>query len=86
MAFFLLDLYRVHGEIGCLRKSSPQKVQEYSSRKCSFIPNNPAESAGIRPAESALYEYVPIVANIIAVFREFKNLINLSVTLVANPG
>lgn len=42
------------------KKSSRQKVQEQSGRKCSFNPENPAESAGTRPAESAVYEYVPI--------------------------
>jgi hypothetical protein len=41
------------------KKSSPQKVPEQSGRKCSFTPENPAESAGTRPAESAEYEFMP---------------------------
>ena len=41
------------------KKSSRQKVQEKSGRKCSFTIENPAESAGTRPAESAGYELVP---------------------------
>lgn len=42
------------------KKSSRQKVQEQTGRKCSFIPEKAAESAGTTPAESAVYEYVPI--------------------------
>lgn len=42
------------------KKSSRQKVQEQSGRKCSFTPEIPAESAGSQPVESAVYEYVPI--------------------------
>lgn len=38
------------------KKSSRQKVQEQSGRKCSFTTENPAESAGTRGAESAVYE------------------------------
>jgi len=38
------------------KKSSRQKVPEYSSRKCSFTPKVPAESAGKPTAESAEYE------------------------------
>ncbi|MBU1691813.1 MAG: hypothetical protein KJ958_10545 [Gammaproteobacteria bacterium] len=41
------------------KKSSPQKVQDQSSRKCSFNNDIPAESAGSRPAESADYELIP---------------------------
>jgi hypothetical protein len=40
------------------KKSSRQKVQEPSGRKCSFNPENPAESAGTPPAETAAYELV----------------------------
>lgn len=38
------------------KKSSPQKLPEQSSRKCSFTPQLPAESAGSHPAECAEYE------------------------------
>lgn len=38
------------------KKSSRQKVQEQSGRKCSFTPRVPAESAGKPTAESAEYE------------------------------
>lgn len=41
------------------KKSSRQKVQEQSGRKCSFTIENPAESAGTRPAENADYELMP---------------------------
>jgi len=41
------------------KKSSRQKVQEQSSRKCSFTPENPAESAGNPPAKSADNELIP---------------------------
>jgi len=37
-------------------KSSPQKVQDSTGRKCSFTPEVPAESAGTLPAETADYE------------------------------
>lgn len=37
-------------------KSSPQKVPDQSSRKCSFTPELPAESAGSATAETADYE------------------------------
>lgn len=40
-------------------KSSPQKVQDQSGRKCSFTTENPAESAGNLPAKSAGYELMP---------------------------
>lgn len=40
-------------------KSSPQKVQDTSGRKCSFPPKHPAESAGIPPAKTAAYELMP---------------------------
>lgn len=42
------------------KKSTGQKVQEQSGKKCSFTNENPAQSAGTPPAESADYEYVPI--------------------------
>jgi hypothetical protein len=41
------------------KKSSQQKVQDQSGRKCSFTIGKPAESAGSRPAESADYELMP---------------------------
>jgi hypothetical protein len=37
------------------KKSTRQKVPEQSGRKCSFTPENPAESAGKLPAETAPY-------------------------------
>lgn len=40
------------------KKSSPQKLPDQSSRKCSFTPKLPAESAGIRGAKTADYELV----------------------------
>jgi len=41
------------------KKTTPQKVQEQSGRKCSFTPEHPAESAGTRGAESADNELIP---------------------------
>lgn len=41
------------------KKSTRQKVQEQSSRKCSFTLENPAESAGSRGAKSADNELMP---------------------------
>lgn len=41
------------------KKSSQQKLPEQSSRKCSFTPEHPAESAGSAPAETADYELMP---------------------------
>ena len=41
------------------KKSSRQKVLDQSSRKCSFTPEKPAESAGIKGAKNAGYELVP---------------------------
>lgn len=41
------------------KKSTPQKVQEQSGRKCSFTPEHPAESAGSRGAKSADNELMP---------------------------
>ncbi len=41
------------------KKTSRQKVPDQSSRKCSFTPELPAESAGSTPAESATYELIP---------------------------
>ena len=46
------------------KKSSPQKVQDQSGKKCSFTIEKPAKSAGSRPAESADYEYVPIAGSL----------------------
>lgn len=40
-------------------KSSPQKVQDQSGRKCSFTKQSPAESAEVLQAESAGYELMP---------------------------
>lgn len=44
------------------KKSTRQKLQEQSSRKCSFTPQHPAESAGIRGAKSADNELMPCSA------------------------
>jgi hypothetical protein len=41
------------------KKSSLQKMQDQSGRKCSFTPDNPAESAGSWGAKSADYELIP---------------------------
>ena len=41
------------------RKISRQKVQDQSGRKCSFTPDNPAESAGRWGAINAGYELMP---------------------------
>lgn len=41
------------------KKSTRQKVQGTSGRKCSFKANFPAESAGSTPAGSAVYELMP---------------------------
>lgn len=41
------------------KKSSRQKLLDQSGRKCSFTPENPAESAGTRGAKTADYELVP---------------------------
>jgi len=41
------------------KKSSRQKLPEESGRKCSFTPENPAESAGNPPAKTADYELIP---------------------------
>lgn len=41
------------------KKSTRQKVPEQSSRKCSFTPKHPAESAGMRGAKNADYELMP---------------------------
>lgn len=45
------------------KKSSRQKVQDESGRKCSFTIEKPAESAGSRAAESADYELIPIATS-----------------------
>lgn len=44
------------------KKSTRQKVREQSSRKCSFTPEHPAESAGSRGAKTAAYELMPCSA------------------------
>lgn len=44
------------------KKTTPQKVQEQSRKKCSFTPEHPAESAGTRVAESADNELMPCSA------------------------
>ena len=41
------------------KKSTPQKVQEQSGRKCSFTSEHPAKSAGTSGAESADNELMP---------------------------
>ncbi|MBI4290333.1 MAG: hypothetical protein HY661_02495 [Betaproteobacteria bacterium] len=41
------------------KKSSRQKLPEYSGRKCSFTPGDPAETAGSTPAKTAVYELIP---------------------------
>ncbi len=41
------------------KKSSRQKVPDQSGKKCSFTPENPAESAGNPPAKNADYELIP---------------------------
>jgi hypothetical protein len=41
------------------KKSTRQKLQEHSGRKCSFNTENPAETAGSCPAETADYELMP---------------------------
>lgn len=41
------------------KKTSLQKPLEHSSRKCSFTPQHPAESAGTPPAKTADYELMP---------------------------
>lgn len=40
------------------KKTSPQKVQDGTGKKCSFTPESPAETAGSHPAETAEYESV----------------------------
>ncbi len=44
------------------KKSTRQKLQERSSRKCSFNPQHPAESAGTRGAKTADNELMPCSA------------------------
>ena len=41
------------------KKTTPQKVQDQSGRKCSFTPEHTAESAGSRGAKSADNELMP---------------------------
>lgn len=41
------------------KKSTPKKLLEPSSTKCSFAPELPAETAGNHPAKTAAYELVP---------------------------
>jgi hypothetical protein len=51
------------------KKSTRQKVQEQSGRKCSFTLENPAESAGCRGAKSADNELMPCSSSVRAVNR-----------------
>ena len=51
------------------KKSTRQKVQEQSGRKCSFTLENPAESAGCRGAKSADNELMPSSSDELAVSR-----------------
>lgn len=44
------------------KKSWRQKVPHDSGRKCSFTPENPAETAGSAPAKTADYELIPDTA------------------------
>lgn len=44
------------------KKSTRQKVQEQSGRKCSFTPQHPAETAGTRGAKTADNELMPCSA------------------------
>ena len=55
-----------HGWLPSEKKSSRQKVQEQSGRKCSFTANNPAESAGSRGAKTADYELMPCSSDVSA--------------------
>jgi hypothetical protein len=48
------------------KKSSRQKVLEQSGRKCSFTPENPAESAGSWGAKTADYELMPCSSDLSA--------------------
>lgn len=56
------------------KKSSPQKLPEQSSRKCSFTPKHPAESAGTRGAETAAYELMPCRGAVAAVTSQHQNM------------
>ena len=51
------------------KKSSRQKVLEQSGRKCSFTPENPAESAGSWGAKNADYELMPCSSDVQVVNR-----------------
>lgn len=55
------------------KKSTRQKVQEQSSRKCSFTTEHGAESAGNRGAEIAGYELIPC--------RDVKRLVYRAATI-----
>lgn len=55
-----------HGWVPSEKKSSRQKVQEQSGRKCSFAAEIPAESAGIRGAKTADYELMPCSSRVAA--------------------
>ena len=57
------------------KKSTRQKVQDQSGRKCSFTTENPAESAGSRGAENAAYELMPsrVVKSSPACIPEYVN-------------
>lgn len=56
------------------KKSTPQKVLDQSSKKCSFIIGNPAESAGTMGAKTADYELMPCSAERKRVYRPFWNM------------
>lgn len=53
------------------KKTTPQKVQEQSGRKCSFTPEHPAETAGSRGAKTADYELIPCRAMKEPLLREW---------------
>lgn len=42
------------------KKTTRPKLQDQSSRNCSFNAENPAETAGTHPAETADYELIPV--------------------------
>lgn len=54
------------------KKSTRQKVQDESGKKCSFTPENPAENAGIPPAKNAPYELIPIAGDLSAHHEQGK--------------
>lgn len=58
------------------KKSSPQKLLDQSSRKCSFTPEHPAESAGTRGAKTADYELMPCSAVKTPLYRVTTNKVS----------